>query len=231
MMTRNADNHKKLRDALILWLNAAQTAVKANFDSLVMAVGTENWHELPNGDLQKFPNRFYYRISQLDKLIFDELAEWNNLAKCISQDSQFSRHTTEMIGSQTIGWHRLTAKEICRRLIPELRPVSYTHVEAKLEIVDKEKIDDLLAEIYNEYYNSITIWPITGLKSNTIVELDRNTYFRPLSIIEKLSILNFGMIGSNHDSNYKPENTDWFGLVFISENEKFCDTSEKKLHR
>jgi hypothetical protein len=191
-----------------------------------MSIEGHRWYAIEGGNLQKFAITVLMNPRKVDELIFQENGLWVQVERHALESPAVIRHTNSMIGSKFGMMRRYDLKEVFRLILPTPEMVGDNSILLNLEEAPEFVVDNFLAELLNPQINATVVWPIIGVSTEAPLELDENFTFRELTITEKISCLNFGMIASSYDTSFSPETSKWYGLALQTIYPKFTPAME-----
>lgn len=209
-----------LRDSLICWLAQAYADLQPDFGKVLMSLQGDRWYALPSGKLQKFPASVLMNPRKIDEVLFRDSKWWSEVEVLARNSPAVVRHTSGMIGAKHGMRRAYNLQEVLRHILPTPQMTDDNKIYLNLEEDPATVVDRFLSEILSHEITTTVAWPIVGISIDAPLELERNLSFRELTTDEKLSCLNFGIIGSSYDGVFSGEEAKWFGLVLESKGPK-----------
>lgn len=222
-MSRTETTDAELTDVLSTWLTEALTAVENNLSELVQLINLPKWHTEPDGSFVKYPYTAFYRYSELDQLLFVDSKTWLEVVRVATLHTNFMKHTDHLIGS-VYGMRRTYSfQELCKLLLPIPTVVEGSKIYVDTEQNVTEKVTAFVTEINTVTTRTKTFWPIVGISTNTLVQLDQYTQFRELTVEEKLTCLQIEIIKPHMQDRVDLASSKWFGLCRYTDSPKIFE--------
>ncbi len=213
----------ELTDVLSTWLTEALTAVENNLSELVQLINLPKWHTEPDGSFIKYPYTAFYRYSELDQLLFVDSTTWPEVVRVATLHTNFMKHTDHLIGS-VYGMRRTYSfQELCKLLLPIPKVVEGSKIYLDTESDITERVTAFITEINAVTTQTKTLWPIVGISTDALIQLDQFTQFRELTVEEKLICLQMEMIKPHMQDRVDIASSKWFGLCKYTISQKIFE--------
>ncbi len=213
-----------LANALSGWLIDSLARIESNFRDLVLVVTDyPRWYIAENGSFIRLPYLITYRYSELENLVIEKSVHWKQLEIIANRHPRFAKHLNSMINSGSMA-RRYSCQELCKKLLPGPVPDGQ-NIKIDTKIDAQLTVRNFIVDLNNENLKSITVWPVSGARPESLIRLDANTEFRQLTSDEKCHCLNFGMIQPQTSNTIDANSAQWSGLCYTEEVSKFAQST------
>ena len=216
----------ELSNAMLLWVQSvAKHLGNIPLDASTIGLGRSGWLNEQDGRIVLGVRNVQFKPWSIEKLLYEN-EEWETLEKLTQKHARMAMHCDTLVGTPYHGASQHSAKDFCCRLLPRPYICDQSYLIQDVEGTSG-RVTELIGEFNADHITMKTVWPVRGMRVSQPIYLDNEQSFRPLTLEEKVSALNFGIIKIYEgQTTIDPSLTDWFGFVLTERFEKQFGNSD-----
>lgn len=215
------DQHELIK-AIEQWLAEAKVKIDQLKNRALRIDRLESWQLSKDGSLEKLTRRASYS-PDLKASVFDESSAWQTVKALALSDEAIAAVATERLWWSNLSFGQRPLEELFECLLPVP-----TFLDDQIFYRDHpaSSVREFLHFLRETHFPSTTIWPLSGLETETPLELGEGLQFRALTAQERLQILKVGIIHIGMNTRVTPDCARWYGLCLTKQYARYVREDE-----